>query len=89
MSQSPRTVSVTLNHRDDDGMVVDSSTEQVEDQLVSDIVDRSAQLLVVLRQIAEGNSGETAFDEALCDLEETLMAANLVPDGGLPAIKFS
>jgi hypothetical protein len=85
MSQSPRTVSVTLNHRDDDGMVVDSSTEQVEDQ----IVDRSAQLLVVLRQIAEGNSGETAFDEALCDLEETLMAANLVPDGGLPAIKFS
>lgn len=57
---------------------------------VSDVVDHAAQLVIVMRDIADKQSGTGAFDQVYSELEDAMTTANIVSPGceALPALSL-
>lgn len=70
------TIPVLLNHFDDEGLVVDSSTMMLSDTQISDIVDHAAQLIILKREQASDDDIQGAYDE----LENALVTAAVLSD---------
>lgn len=74
------TVNVTLNSFDCEGNQVDTDNMDITKSQVSDIIDHSAQLAVVMRDMAAGRCGIEAFDQVFSELDEALNSAGVVTD---------
>ena len=71
-------VPVALNTFDIEGNQVDTQTMELPGHQVSDIIDHAAQLVVVMRDMGEGNSGIESFDQVYSQLEEAIVTADIV-----------
>lgn len=81
-----RTVDITLNHFDDEGNQIDTTTETIPVKQVSDIIDHATQLLVVLQSIERKESGIEAYDLVMSELHDAMVLADLVSDEPLPTL---
>jgi hypothetical protein len=79
-------VSVLLNHHDNEGNIVDSSTMELTQPQVSGIVDEAAQLCVVMRDMAVGTANIDDFNQVYSNLEGSLMQARILDPTDVPAV---
>ncbi|MDA8652367.1 hypothetical protein N9L75_07345 [Porticoccaceae bacterium] len=91
-NSSENRVSVLLNHFDEGGNAVDSSTMELSESNISDIIDHAAQLVLVMRDMANKKAGIDVFDQVCVELESALVASDVVakefPDANfVPALK--
>lgn len=77
-------VSVLLQHFDEEGNKVDSSTMELSKSNISDIIDHAAQLAIVTREIASKKSGIEAFDHVYAELESALVVAGVIAEDQNP-----
>jgi hypothetical protein len=77
-------VNITLNSFDGEGNQVDTDNMDLTPSQASDIIDHAAQLVVVLRNIAEKKDGIEAFDHVYAELEEALQNAGVVEETAAP-----
>jgi hypothetical protein len=73
-------VSVLLNHFDEEGNAVDSSTMELSESNISDIIDHAAQLAVVMRDMANKKAGIDAFDHVYAELESALVVSGVIAE---------
>lgn len=81
---NPNKISVLLNHFDNEGNAVDSSTMELSETNVSDIVDHAAQLAIVMRDMASKKSGLEAFNHVYAELESALVVAGVIEEDTNP-----
>lgn len=79
-------VSVLLNHHDDEGNIVDSSTMDLTYAQVSGIVDEAAQFCVVMRNMASGTSNMDDFYQVYSNMEGSLMHAGVLAPTDTPTV---
>lgn len=68
-------IMIDLNIMDFEGNVVDGTTAEMTREQISDVVDHAAQLILI-RRSANRSSGD--MDGVLCELEEALVAADVI-----------
>jgi hypothetical protein len=79
------TVDISLNIFDDEGNQVDTTEMTLPERSVSDIVDHAAQLMIVFRSMGDGDLGIEAFDQVLCELNESLVNSGVIEELGSEA----
>jgi len=71
------TVTVTLNQRDSEGVVVDTDFQEVPVHGVSDIIDAAAQVIIELEETSVDLRG-TSFGRAIAELAEALTTYDVI-----------
>lgn len=77
-------LTVALNHFDAEGNQVDTSTMELSESSVSDIVDHASQLAIVMRDMRAKRCGIEAFDQVYAELNEALVQAGVIAHDSEP-----
>ena len=68
-------VTVTLNHYDNNGVVVDDTEMDLSEDAVSDIIDQAANVILAMR-----HPNQIDFQAFLDELEEALVSYDVIAD---------